>query len=451
MKLPENISKFIKDPSFFNIVKGMSYTTLSKVMAIIFGFIVNFIISRYYGADVVGLVAAINSILLIATLFAVFGMHEMILKLTSQLFATQKIKAIINVYKKTIWFVMALSIVIASIIYLNSEFIVSYLFQNAELNDIIIWAALFIVVKSYLLVNLGVIRGLRSIKFFAVLQVLPSFLMTILIVVLMQFIDNLHLPIYIYFIVDLLVTIIGFIYIFKKLNSFENKDDETEEISLKHMLLLSGPMFITASIFVLTSQIDILILTKYQSLSEVGVYSIAVKLSLLSIFTISAINSMVAPKFSELHHLNKHTELIYIAKKSSILIFWTTIPISLFLIVFGKYILGIFGETFYLGYEALIILTIAHTVNALAGSNGMLLNMTGYQKEFMYIMFISIILNIVLNIILIPIYSINGAAIATLISVVTWNILATVLIKVKFGYFIIDNPLKLKNFLKLKL
>ncbi len=47
--------------------------------------------------------------------------------------------------------------------------------------------------------------------------------------------------------------------------------------------------------------------------------------------------------------------------------------------------------------------------------------MTGKQKKLNNILISGLIVNVILNLVLIPVYGIEGAAIATLISMVFWN------------------------------
>ena len=63
-------------------------------------------------------------------------------------------------------------------------------------------------------------------------------------------------------------------------------------------------------------------------------------------------------------------------------------------------------------------------VNILCGSVGYILMMTEKQNIFKNIMIFATFTNIILNIILIPKYSINGAAIASSISLILWNVIS---------------------------
>jgi len=154
----------------------------------------------------------------------------------------------------------------------------------------------------------------------------------------------------------------------------------------------------------------------------VGVYNVAVKVALFTTLTLSAVNSIVAPKLSESFNNNRNSEFKDIIRYSTRLIFFSTIPILLLIFLFPEFILSLFGAEFVIAKLALIILTVSQAVNALSGSVGTILNMTGKQKVYGSILLISLILNIVLNYILIPSYGINGAAVASACSLIFWNL-----------------------------
>ena len=68
------------------------------------------------------------------------------------------------------------------------------------------------------------------------------------------------------------------------------------------------------------------------------------------------------------------------------------------------------------------MLASACLVNALCGSVGLLLIMTGYERKAAAIMGTAALLNIIMNVVLIPLYGTVGAAISTAVSMVAWNL-----------------------------
>lgn len=216
-----------------------------------------------------------------------------------------------------------------------------------------------------------------------------------------------------------------------------NGNDAIQPVPAGEILSISTPMLMTASMQFFIGQTGVLLLGIFRTESEVGYYAVAVKLATLTAFVLQAVNSMTAPKFSELYHTNRMDELFHVAKKSTKLIFWTTAPILLILIVFGKPILSVlFGEDFIMAYPAMVFLVIGQFVNSISGSTGYFMNMTGHEKHFRNIIFFSALLNISLGLVLIPRFGLTGAAIAGMMSLCFWNIATLVYIKSKFGKII---------------
>ena len=94
---------------------------------------------------------------------------------------------------------------------------------------------------------------------------------------------------------------------------------------------------------------------------------------------------------------------------------------------------GFFGSEFKDGYYALLILSVGQLVNVLSGSVGYIMTMTGRQKQAAYVLAISAALNIVMNYMLIPHFGIEGAAIATAVSLMLWNIALILYIRKKIN------------------
>ena len=81
-------------------------------------------------------------------------------------------------------------------------------------------------------------------------------------------------------------------------------------------------------------------------------------------------------------------------------------------------------------------------ISSLSGPAGNILQMTNNQNVYAKSLFVAALANIVLNYILIPIYGINGAAIASMFSLAIWNILMIYEVRRKFGFYTFYLPFK---------
>ena len=89
----------------------------------------------------------------------------------------------------------------------------------------------------------------------------------------------------------------------------------------------------------------------------------------------------------------------------------------------GQNILHIFGQEFIAGWLPLVILAGGQLVNAGTGGIAYILIMSGHQYHKLFGDLLLVILNILLNIYLIPRWGLVGAAVATSISMASVNIL----------------------------
>ena len=81
----------------------------------------------------------------------------------------------------------------------------------------------------------------------------------------------------------------------------------------------------------------------------------------------------------------------------------------------------------------MVILIAGHLVNALAGSVGFLMTMTGHEREAAYNIGVSVTVKLSLNAALIPPFGIEGAATATAFTTVLWNISVFVFVNQRLG------------------
>ncbi|RFN59164.1 MATE family efflux transporter [Marixanthomonas ophiurae] len=112
----------------------------------------------------------------------------------------------------------------------------------------------------------------------------------------------------------------------------------------------------------------------------------------------------------------------------------------------NKWLLGLFGEEFKSGTTVLLILCSIHLISSAMGSAAIIMQMTGYQKQYHNIALVSLGFNLSLNFILIPNFGITGAAIATAFSLCFWNVSNAVFLKRKENIVTYFNPFqKLKR------
>jgi O-antigen/teichoic acid export membrane protein len=184
---------------------------------------------------------------------------------------------------------------------------------------------------------------------------------------------------------------------------------------------------------ILLKRTDIIMIGAILGSDDAGIYSAASRISNLVVFPLMAINAILAPMISELYRTGRGRELQRIIMLASRAIFVFTLVVSVILAVSSKFMLSLFGLNFTIAFVALLILLGGQVVNALAGSVGLIMTMTGHQNQAGAIIAASAAANITLNALLIPFFGLTGAAVSTAFTMALWNIAMFAFVKRRIG------------------
>jgi O-antigen/teichoic acid export membrane protein len=156
-------------------------------------------------------------------------------------------------------------------------------------------------------------------------------------------------------------------------------------------------------------------------------------LSELLVFLQHANTIVVAPMAAKAHAHQSRSDLQHLFTLSAWANLLLTVPGALLLVAFGKFFLGLMGEGFEVAYVPLLVLLAGYVVRSLSGQLDVALNMTGNEALTARALAVCIVVNVVLNATLIPLYGALGAAIATASSVVVWRVILTVVVWKRLG------------------
>jgi O-antigen/teichoic acid export membrane protein len=182
------------------------------------------------------------------------------------------------------------------------------------------------------------------------------------------------------------------------------------------------------------NQIDILILGVFQPSASVGVYKVVIVASSFAVFVFNAVNTAAAPIVARIVSTGDRDLLQEVTSGITRLVFLGGLPVCLLLIVFGGRLLGFFyGEAYVVGASALQILCMGQMVNTAFGSVVLMLNMGGYERDTLRAYLATCTMNVLLNLVLIPRFGIEGAAAATATTVLVTKVVLSTLVWRRLG------------------
>jgi len=172
----------------------------------------------------------------------------------------------------------------------------------------------------------------------------------------------------------------------------------------------------------------VLFLGILQGSEEVALYKIAYQMASLIPFGLMAVNTAIAPALSKLYTLRNFSKFQKIVTVATIASFAIALPLTLLFTIGSQWFIKlVFGYDYLPSSIPLIIIAVGQTINVATGPVGLILMMTGYEKELTLCLVISYSLNILLNIIFIPIFSVTGASLSLALSTILVNVLGIAL------------------------
>jgi O-antigen/teichoic acid export membrane protein len=172
--------------------------------------------------------------------------------------------------------------------------------------------------------------------------------------------------------------------------------------------------------------LDVLLVGALLSTYEAGVYAAVSKLAMVGTFALEGIRLAIAPHLSALlarRELAGAANLYQSATRWLMLAGW---PVYVMFAIFPTVVLGIFGPRYTAGATALVILSLAMLVNLGTGNVTVVLLMGGKSSWNVLNTLAALLVNVGLNLLLLPHIGIAGAAIAWAASIILDNVAAVV-------------------------
>jgi O-antigen/teichoic acid export membrane protein len=438
--MKEKFLNALKDKDFSELFKKGGLSFLIRIGGQIIGFLLTFVIAHYYGAQGLGNYVLAIVILQIFALMSKLGLDTFSIRFIASFSKKNKWKSI-QLFRKKILILISITSIVSSVaMYFLADIIVGQIDVKVEYVKL---SSFFVLPMVFFMLHYQSLRGLKRIAEFSFFyRIAQSTFSIVSIFIISAFIKSSNVPIYAYLTSVSIVSVLSFItykYCFSKKADFSNEEN-IEDLTIRNILKISIPLMFAQSVQFIMAWTDKLMIGSLMSAESVAVYGVAFRFSMGVSITLMAINSISSPKFAEKFANDDIKGMGKIAMQSAKIIFWTTLPLATILLIFPKFFMGLYGSEFLIGFEALRWLIIGRIVNALSGSVGNLMQMSGQQKIYMNILIIGSVINVVLNYYLIPIYGIKGAAISSVVSLSFWNLTMVYMVKRKFGFSTIYIP-----------
>lgn len=184
----------------------------------------------------------------------------------------------------------------------------------------------------------------------------------------------------------------------------------------RELASFSGPLAVSNVAFLIVSGIgiDTLMIGIFASPGDVGVYNVVYPLANLLTMVFSSLSFLFMPILSELHAEERTEQMGRLYEVATKWIALSTLPLLLVMVSFPTAAIVLtFSAQYEAGATALVVLAVGFFVNATVGLNENVLQSIGDTGTILRANAVAAVVNVVLNLALVPTYSYLGAAVGT--------------------------------------
>lgn len=426
MKLIKKIFSILKNPSSSlrdQMVHGVSWSFLLKVISLGIGFISSILIARILGVENFGNYSFAITLTELLIMFSTLGFPVLIAREISKNVANQQWGLLSGLVRRSQQISIPFAIVISLLAILLGSLIEDKPYSNMYLAFLM--AAPLVIIGTSIQLQAAILQGL---KFIIASQISSLIIQRLGFVVILSFLffyiekeTSIYKVISAQIFMASVALLCSIVILSRRLPKqiYNIKPTYNTSIWIKSaltFLLINGA-------FLINKQTDILMIGTLMESADVGVYRAAIQGAELVAIALTVVNIVLLPSISSLYEKGEISKLQKLITMSTRMVTVVCLPIFIFLYFFGNYFLLLFGNEFLIGSKSLAILSVGQLMNAFFGSVGLILSMTGHEKDTLQGVAISALINIILNIAFIPVWGIEGAAYATTSSLIIWNVL----------------------------
>lgn len=168
--------------------------------------------------------------------------------------------------------------------------------------------------------------------------------------------------------------------------------------------------------------LDLLLLSALLSREELAIFGVCTRIFALAAFGITAVFSVVMPEMFEREALNDRSGFHRRLGDANLVAAALAVLLVLVVAVGGPFAMMLFGPSFAVGAQPLVLLTLALVVRAFFGPAGLVLSMHDHPNEMLSAVVLGLGTLVAGNFLLVPTFGLMGAAVAALLAQLVWSL-----------------------------
>lgn len=415
------------DPSFIKYLKNTSWLFGERIFKLGIGFLVLVLLTRHLGPEGFGILSYAQSYVGIFAAFATLGLEVLLVKEMAKEGSEPNVVLGTALAMKLLASLIA--ILVAIVINSNIEDGEVRLLTNI-ISITILFQSFSLGIDTYFQANvLSRISAIANIFTF----IISSTFKLALIFLEAELIYFAYALIF-----DSVIIFISYIYILSGRNKGFKGLKFNKEMAVFFLKKGWPTMMVAMAAFIYT-RIDQVMIQYLMDSQSVGVYAAAIRVSELFYFIPLLIAQSVFPKIIHQREEGDTKKYFELLERLYRLVLWAVIPIVASIVYFSDLIVAfMYGEAFIESAKILSVLTFGLIFVAIGSVGTKILYAEGFERKYLSRSITGVFINIILNYIFIRAYGAVGAAVSTLLTLIT----------IHYVYDLFDDELRKFYYLK---
>ena len=411
--------------SLVKVAKGTTVIFIGTIVGMLFAFMGRLLIARQWSASDYGVFSLAFAILNISVIISTLGLQRGTSRSIAYARGKNENEKIQGFVSASLWLALAGSLILCFILFLVSEAIAENIFHEPALTTSLRIFSIAIPFFTLLNVFTGIFLGFGLVQakvYFK--EILRNLLFPLLLLGVILLNLSFSGVFYAYTASLAIPCLLLIIYARKHLPSSIRIAKHAADPAAKELLFFSLPLLGVAMLGMIIAWADTLMLGYFKTSATVGLYNAAQPLAHFITYPLEALLLVYMPVTSGLYAKGEMSEM---RRNFSVLTKWLcslTLPLFLILFLFPDVVLNfLFGANYIFAATALRILSLGFIVSNFLGPSGATLIAIGESKFIMWATLTTAVLNVGLNILLIPPFGIVGAAVASVVAIISVNLI----------------------------
>lgn len=417
------------------IARGAGISLSGQGIGRVLNYATQIALAWMYGPAQLGLYVLGITLVQMTNVLSQFGMDNGVVRYVAHYRAEGDASRVRGTILLALWAPFIFSIVLAALMFFSADFLAGNLYNKPTLEIVIKVFSLSLPVFTLMNMASYATVGFQSVKHLIFVQQVAQPLINLVFILVFFFAGAQILGAVVAYIISMLAgSLLALHYLRQVFPRLTDRESSTK-FEIWALFNASWPLILSSFTQRVNSWTAVTVLGIFASASAVGIYNTAARTAMLSALVLFAFNGIFSPIISSLYRSGRLEDLSRLYQDVSRWVFAGGLVVFIVTVVLGKDILAVLGPAFVSGWIALVIMSGAQLFNSSVGPTQRVLAMTRHQKVLMLATVGSAIAGVAMSLLLVPLYGILGAALATAAAILLMNTFTLLSVRRLLGFW----------------